>query len=408
MASTQRNGTGVSAEFAQTNGNTPSAPTDIANKAYVDAATAGASAVGYYYGGGVDSSLTLVADTNLAQGKNVRQYSSIALAGFTFGITSTDAWFFLMCSGTISLGGGTIQTRNTSAASPGGGIGGAAGFGRNSLFVYANAFTGTGFVSSAGTDGVAGQNGVLSGSGGGGNGTTTSASLLVASGNLGNFSGGSGSGSLDATTGGIGGAGVTVTRSDAFLSLLKDLFRIMWISDTNQNTSSVRCYQSCPGGSGGGATARANGNAADKGAGAGGGGPGLVGDSGAGGNGTNGSGTFNAAGGGQAGGAGGGGGGGCLVVCFTGSAPSTLTVTAKGGDGGHGGNGVSAGGGVSGAGGGGGGGGGGIAIMIAQAGNTATCTAAKGNGGVAGNNSSGVLGNSGGDGTAGWAISMVK
>ncbi len=43
MATMQRNGTGVSAEFAQKNANTPVSATDIANKAYVDAVAQGLS-----------------------------------------------------------------------------------------------------------------------------------------------------------------------------------------------------------------------------------------------------------------------------------------------------------------------------------------------------------------------------
>lgn len=43
MSQVQRNGTGLSAEFAQKNTNTPAAATDIANKAYVDAVAQGLS-----------------------------------------------------------------------------------------------------------------------------------------------------------------------------------------------------------------------------------------------------------------------------------------------------------------------------------------------------------------------------
>lgn len=44
MAATQRNGTGVSAEFAETNGNVPASGTDIVNKTYADAIAAAAAA----------------------------------------------------------------------------------------------------------------------------------------------------------------------------------------------------------------------------------------------------------------------------------------------------------------------------------------------------------------------------
>src|SRR5205814_10187259 len=118
----------------------------------------------YWYGSGVDGGLTLVANTTLATNQDIRQYSSITLAGFT--LTGYAAGFtVLMVSGTLSLGGGTIQSGDANGGGAGGitisrtgspaSTGGAGGNSRSALYVFANTITGTGTITAAGKNGGA-------------------------------------------------------------------------------------------------------------------------------------------------------------------------------------------------------------------------------------------------------------
>lgn len=368
------------------------------------------------YGTGEDGSLTLAADTTIANSyDNIKQYSSVTLAGFTLTANDNSGTLILLISGTLSLGGGTIARGTTGGGqvpasaggtgASGGGSGGASGAGVNCVYVAARIITGTGTIHADGANGVAGSNATAASGTGNGNagttGTVVSASLWGNSSVVGvNTGGGSGGASGGGGPAGPSGdTGLTLANRAATRVIFPFLFPHGFNNTSTSGSANFAWDRTwTPAGGGGGAGASNNGGAQAGSGGAGGMGSamwiamstGVTGNGGAGGNG--------AAGGSGAGGGGGGGGtSGGFVVVITESAPSTLTVRASGGTGGNGGNGNARGGG----GGSGGGGGGGVALLVAPT-NSATCTAAAGSPGTPGAPGADG-GNSGGTGLSGSA-----
>ncbi len=404
----------------------PASAQDAATKNYVDTVVAAVQSTAgiFWYGSGVDGALSLAGDTVLAANACIKQYSSITLNGFTLSSDTSQSYTLLYCSGTCAFGtngviceflasttgaGGTAATGDSNAGGAGGGF-------RFAIFLYAKTITGTGTVTCAGSNGGNGANSVTctvaSNGGAGGAGTSTNLVRMlgvVASGGT-PAAGAGGTRTATPPNSAAAGAAGTLTISATAASHRSDLLQLLFRNDTSALNSggAPRCWNgSGAAGGGGGSGNIAGASNACAGGGGGGGAAGLGGSvGGAGGASGN---TANATNENAGGGGGGGGGGsGGLALVWTHSAPSTLTVSAKGGDGGNGGNARGAAGGHSG-GGGGGSGGGGVSVLIAQSGNTATNTANGGTAGTGGNGvNAGAAGAAGGTGGNGVAMTMVS
>lgn len=391
---------------------------------------AGASRIGlwYLFGAGIDGSLTLVANTTLAAGEWVRQYTDLTLAGFTLTQNTADYGLCIFVNGTLSMGGGTITSGFTAQAgatrgngntlnSPSG-YGGTGAASQGGIFVYAYIITGTGLISAAGkpggngNDGLSTPSGIVSG-GNGNIGTTNSMYLFgtnITTGTApagGSSSAGGGNAAGPGGVGGAGGVGPTAAGGADYNQALKDVLAIIYCSAGGwaASANSKRRWITNNAASGAGGSGVNTGGTCAGGGGGGGGGscgmwPGTPGGAG----GAGGAAVASAPSAGQSGGGGGGGGSGSLVsvVCAILSG-ATLTVNANGGAGGNGGNAF----GTNASGGGGGGGGcGGIALYVGPSG--PTVTAGAGSGGAAGTkigaSADGVAGSAG---TAGRVYSMT-
>lgn len=373
----------------------------------------------FYYGDGADGALSLGSDTTLSSGDNIKRYTDLTLNGFTLQNHSADDFLIIYVSGTLSLGGGKIRTVSTSggaAGTPGavgggtGGTGGAGGNASGALFVFAKTIIGTGSIQSSGdgANGTAGLGGNVGGgnSGGGNGGTPTAAGFTYGQSLTFPFNAAGGTN----ITGGTGGGAYSATNIFRNYKLLQN-----WLYIDGDVTSAVaspwRCRTQAGGGGGGGDVSNLSGAPAFGSHGGGGGGGGSSYGAGSAG-GTGSIGVYSGLPGGNsstAGGGGGGGAGGGVVVVISDTAPSTLTVSAKGGNGGAGAIGANTfDGSIAGSGGGGGGGGGGLAILVAQAGNGVTVTAAGGTGGAGGPaTGGGTAGAAGTNGVTGIAMPLV-
>jgi Zn ribbon nucleic-acid-binding protein len=360
------------------------------------------------FGDGADGTLTLGSNTVAASGDNVKRFTSLNCAGFSYSSNAADFYEYVYAKVVVSLGtNGTLQS-GTAGATGGaagagatntnggaGGAGGVGGTGACAIWVFAFTVTGTGTIGSPGGNGGNGGNSTgsiggvsVAATNGGSPGATTNAAWGISFGGA-NPTNGSGSSGTNAVTGGAGGT-ITPGADVRYQKVWQDWVDVVGFtagSSITAGTNRKWASQGAGGGGGGGTTASPN--PGGSGGGASGGGAGAFGNGGAG--------NTSAAGGGAAGGMGGGGaaagGGGCFAFLFSTNVPSTLTFSVAGGNGGNGGTATGPGGTV---GAGAGGGGGGIGGFIAQSGSGATTTAAGG-----------TLGTGGASGAAGGAGLMM-
>jgi len=350
--------------------------TNPPNATFISAVSA-SIVTGMYYGTQFDGALTLVADTTLAQNTNVRNYSTLSLAGFTLSVNTNDN-FMVIFADAISGGGGSLSTFQGTGGQGGGtgGLNALAGDGgriRKSVFCGFRALSGNLTVTAAGENGQAAGGTAARGHAGGLLGTGVNVAWGIGTGNDGR-GGGGGQAANPGGAGGGGGAGFSATSVKLYRDVQNAL--AFFMSSFGPMTSANDAYFYFAGACGGGGGEGLPGGFGDNDCGGGGGGGGWFAGGGAGRHG-----TFQTS---PCGGGGGGGGSGAVCIVVTEDTSAGLTVSAKGGAGGNGSNG----------GGGGGGGGGGIGLLAAPAGTSATLTAAggtKGTGGTA----------SGGDGGAG-------
>lgn len=355
------------------------------------------------FGKGVDGSLTLVADTAVADFTSsicAMYYSDLTLSTWTLNTNSTDMVVWIHVSGVLDSNGGAIRIDGNEAAPAGGaasGGGGAGGTnGRLPLWsrLAAREITGTGSWSHNGGDGGAGGNATVAttvGNGALGGTGTNSASfqgvVIVQSGGATQGGGGVSTGAGGAAGVGNGDAG---DANRAIIRKSENLFLHTGFSNTT--TSGV--FRMCGSeGDGSGAGGRNTGAQGAGGGGSGGGSftffaNGVAGSAG-------GAGGAGAAGAG--GGAGGYGGAGASTAIISRYCASTWTFNAKGGKGGDGGNGFGNGGG---GGGGPGGAGGWVRVWLGQGSPVPTVSAAGGIGGTKGGPGAGG-GNAGTDGNTG-------
>jgi len=121
----------------------------------------------FWFGSGIDGTLTLSGDTTLASLSWCKQYSALDLAGHTLTQTSSDKFIVIYVSGTLTLGGGTIKSSYVSETGTAGGngdtghnpsgYGGAGGAGTGAVYVCAKTISGTGTITAAGVAGTAGN-----------------------------------------------------------------------------------------------------------------------------------------------------------------------------------------------------------------------------------------------------------
>ncbi len=376
-------------------------------------------------GWGYHGSLTLGADTTLASGAHVRQYTTLDISTYTLQNSTvfTNYWIHIMAQ-TITGNGGIIQRRIFPSTNDlagqlggtgggGGGAGGNGGDGSGALYVSARTISGTGTIRVNDGDATNGANAtVASATANGNNGATGLANYRFFGETAGSYSAGGLTQALGGNSNGTAGGGANgaaMSWDPEVIELILDVDS--WFSypgpmDTTSGTpgsASKRRWVTCSGG-GGSAGGRNNGGAQ---AGAGGTGAasypgflsGLTGK-------TGGNGGTGAAGGSGAGGGGGGSGGqgGILVVkCF--SIASGWHLQCKGGNGGNGGNGFDRGGG----GGAGAGGAGGIIFIFTMVAALCTTDVAGGTAGTPG--TAGALGgnpgNSSSNGTDGYVAACT-
>jgi len=373
----------------------------------------------YWFGNGADSSLTLVADTALASGTPLKNYTNVNLAGFTLTQNSADSYIALFINGTLTMASGTITSAFIGTAGGAGGVaaangggGGAGGGSQGAVFVYARAISGTGTISASGRAGVAGSDAVSTPAGqvngaGGTAGTNNASAVFGTTITLGTApgagAGGVGGSNTVGATGGAGGVSPTAAGANDYRLSLADAITLIQgsIFPFAMNATSKRKFVSENGAGGGAGGGNATTNKGGPGGSGGGGGASwlLSTPGGAGGD----SGTSPAGGvlGGKGGGGGGAGSSGSLVVVVTTSQSGALTIKADGGAGANGGNAFTDGSG----GGGGGGGAGGIAVYSGPSG--PTITAAAGAGGTKGTSAgNGGASSNGNPGTAGLVYNM--
>jgi len=399
---------------------------------------AGAAAPGLgQYGDGADGALTLVANTEIADGPPIcRRYSTGDLAGYYLsGRSQAYGYLALFFSGQLNLNGGAIYAPGDGSAAAAGGAsaaptksgnGGAAGgvgsgphedHGREALYVYAKSIIGTGTISSKGGSGVAGSTPTVTpdtnvNGNPGSNGTQTTACKGTAYAGVGGGTSRGEGGIADSAVGAVvpGGTPNNANNTVAFTNDIRDIVGLIYPFNTPYATTGPRRTSVSPDGGGGGAGGCCNGWPPGNVARAGGGGAGgsfrQRPGGGAGGQGSYGTQCTGPAPDSGSGGAGGGGLPGGVVVVVTESAPSTLTVTANGGDGGNGGDSNGAGSTQGGGGGGGGGGEGGVSILVSQSTGAPTATAAGGAAGARG--TGGTTGTAAVAGQAGWPMNLRK
>jgi hypothetical protein len=374
------------------------------------------------YGDGADGTLSLSDNLVLSLGDNIKRYQNVHLNGKTLTHHTTDVGMVLYVRGTLYMESGSIRSLiGTHMAGFngifGGGDGGDGGGQSGAIYVYAKRIEGAGQIG-GGWDGVDGGDGAVSGGlTNGGSGTVDGVAMYI----IGfahqspQVTGGKTSTApgyqFNQSIGGAGGTGHTAitnitrtcrdymrysrlpTRIYGELSVVNDPFH--WTSaagagassGTDDNNDGVNRSSNSGGGAGGGAglgTGGAGGN----------GGQGFIGVN---------------PGAGGAGGGGGSGGGGALTVVQCNAQVGGLIVSAKGGNGGRGGDTYlfeaktwSPGGG------GGGGGGGGVAVFMGPGNSTVTVTADGGVGGDKGQNDGNSLPcTDGADGSVGMAHNVL-
>ena len=355
----------------------------------------------WWFGDGSDGSLTLVADTVLTLGENIKKYTNVSLAGYTLTHHATDVGMVVHVWDTLSMGGGSIRSLIGTAtagadSAQAGGDGGDGGGQSGAIYVFANHIVGSGTIG-GGWDGTNGENGAVSTGLANGSAGTQDAVLTYFMGwNLATVATSCGKSAsapgyqFVPSTAGAAGTGhaattdVTRTCRDYLRFLTPPSGHIygegVEANDPFHWTSSAGSGAAC------GTDDNADGvnRSSDSGGGSG-GGAGL-GNGGAGGRGGEGFTGLNPGAGGAGGGGGSGGGGGLTVVVCS-SQTGALVVSANGGNGGNGGDTYlpatftwSPGGG------GGGGGGGGVAVFCGPADSSATVTAVGGTAGTKGSN----------------------
>lgn len=333
------------------------------------------------YGDGSDGPLVLVADTALASQDNVKNYSSVDLAGFTLRFTDCVRGAVLHCQGNLAFGtGGKItnayggKAAGGAATGSGAGAGGKGGNAQGALMVFMRTFTGTGTIGTTDlADGEDGGNAVATT--GNGNGTSGFNPAITQNHMAGQNTdqGQANVPPVPAVANGDTAGGAAVTTGGA-LELCRDTSRLLRLSGFPAqfaNNQNERWWNS-GGGAGGSSGADTLFGALANIAGCGAGGGGGVGKGG------KGAGPATPVVVGPASGGGGGGSGASGSFTFvktTTVAGAGLIVSAKGGAGGQGG----AGSGAEGQpGGDAGAGGGGLAVFVGPAGSAPTLTAAHG------------------------------
>jgi hypothetical protein len=375
------------------------------------------------FGSGADGDLTLVADTVLAAGSNIKSYANVDLQGFSLSHDTSDTGMVLYISNTLTLNGGSIFSKVGTApaggvATFGAGAGGNGGAQSGALYVFANHLVGSGNIGG----GQAGQNGA--------NGAISGGLTNGAQGNIDGvedyFMGWSVQ--ISTTTGGkaatapgyqfvpsVGGAkGIGNGAVTNVLRTCRDYLRFVrsphHIYIPNGFSDNDPFHFTGAAGAGGSSGTDDNNDGVNRSSdsGGGGGGGGGIGDGGAGGGGGEGFQGVNPGAGG-AGGGGGGGGGGAITVVICNTISGSPSILATGGAGGNGGDTYLPGTILwSPGGGGGGGGGGGLCIFIGPPGSTATVSAVGGAGGTKGLNAgNGTANANGASGSAGIPHNVV-
>jgi hypothetical protein len=361
----------------------------------------------FFWGSGVDGTVTLAVNTTLAAADNIKQYTTLTINdGVILRSNVADYYLNIYASIALVMGAGA-QIRSDmgggglggSFAGSGGGFGGTGGNASGTVAVYARSLTmGAGSRIGGGWDGGNGLNGGATiSNASGGDGAAADAPIAAArsfssllGGSIGNTAV-NGSGSF-ATIPGVGSAtGGALLQPAGVIPTVKD--PLLWIHRTGKigqaaGYESLHCQSTpCPGAGQG----KDSGSAGAAQAGAGGQGSGAASWLGTGGDGGGQTGMANNAaptGLATGGGAGAGGAPGCVTVVICGSFSGSGTISSAGGNGGNGGNGNP--GGTSpnnknsGGAGGGGGPGGVLVVWGPSALSGATLTAAGGTGGSVG------------------------